>query len=101
MQDAPREVDPRWEALKESEEEMEALQGELRANLKSTSHRCHLFEVAFVWELTEETIHLPLSCLQGGPRPLIPTQQDAPDARWEELMESEEEMEDHDPEPRL
>ena len=62
---------------------------ELRANLKSishrchlfevnlpqmppltdaTSHRCHLFEVAFVWELTKETIHLPLVCLQGGVR---------------------------------
>ena len=40
---------------------------ELRANRKSISHRCHLFEVAFVWELTEETIHLPLGCLQ---RPL-------------------------------
>jgi len=26
---------------------------ELRANLKSISHRCHLFEVAFVWELTK------------------------------------------------
>ena len=39
---------------------------ELRANLKSISHRCHLFEVAFVWELTKETIHLPLGCLQGG-----------------------------------
>jgi hypothetical protein len=26
---------------------------ELRANLKSTSHRCHIFEVAFVWELTK------------------------------------------------
>ena len=39
---------------------------ELRANLKSISHMCHLFEVAFVWELTKETIHLPLSCLQGG-----------------------------------
>ena len=36
------------------------------ANLKSISHRCHLFEVAFVWELTKETIHLPLGCLQGG-----------------------------------
>ena len=35
---------------------------ELRANLKSISHRCHLFEVAFVWELTKETIDLP----QGG-----------------------------------
>jgi len=41
---------------------------ELRANLKSTSHRCHLFEVAFLWELTEKTIHLPLGCLQGGER---------------------------------
>ena len=39
---------------------------ELRANLKSISHRCHLFEVAFVWELTKETIHLPLGCIQGG-----------------------------------
>ena len=39
---------------------------ELRANLKSISHRCQLFEVAFVWELTKETIHLPLGCLKGG-----------------------------------
>ena len=39
---------------------------ELRANLKKISHRCHLFEVAFAWELTKETIHLPLGCLQGG-----------------------------------
>ena len=38
---------------------------ELRANLKSISHRSHLFEVTFVWELTKETIHLPLGCLQG------------------------------------
>ena len=36
------------------------------ANLKSTSHRCHPILVAFVWELTEETIDLPLGCLQGG-----------------------------------
>ena len=36
------------------------------ANLKSISHRCYLFEVAFAWELTKETIHLPLGCLQGG-----------------------------------
>ena len=42
------------------------LESELRANFKSISHRCHLFEVAFVWELTKETIHLPLGCLQGG-----------------------------------
>ena len=39
---------------------------ELRANLKSISHRCRLFEVAFVWELTKQTILLPLGCLQGG-----------------------------------
>ena len=32
----------------------------------SISHRCHLFELAFVWELTGHTIHLPLGCLQGG-----------------------------------
>ena len=43
---------------------------ELRANCKSISHRCHLFEVIFVWELTKETIHLPLGCLQGGSRHL-------------------------------
>ena len=35
-------------------------------NLKSFSHRCHPILVAFVWELTEETIDLPLGCLQGG-----------------------------------
>ena len=34
-----------------------------RANLKSISHRYYLFEVAFVWESTNETIHLPLGCL--------------------------------------
>ena len=39
---------------------------ELRANLESISKRCYLFEVAFVWELSEETIHLPLIRLQGG-----------------------------------
>jgi len=41
---------------------------ELRANLKSISNRCPISEVAFVWELTKETIHLPLGCLQGGHR---------------------------------
>jgi hypothetical protein len=30
------------------------------------SRRCYLFEVAFVLEVTEETIHLHLGCLQGG-----------------------------------
>ena len=40
---------------------------ELRANLKSISHRCHFVGVACAWELTEETIHLPPleGCLQG------------------------------------
>ena len=38
----------------------------MRVNVKSISHRCHLFDVAFVWELTKETIHLPLGCFQGG-----------------------------------
>ena len=37
-------------------------------NLKSISHRCHPILVAFVWESTKETIHLPLGCLQGGSR---------------------------------
>jgi len=35
------------------------------ANLKSISHRCYLFEVAFVWELAEETIVLPLGLKQS------------------------------------
>ena len=39
---------------------------ELRADLKSISHECRLFEVAFVLELTQETIDLPLGCLKGG-----------------------------------
>jgi len=36
------------------------------ANLKSISHRCHPILVAFVWELTAETIDFPIRCLQGG-----------------------------------
>jgi len=36
------------------------------ANIKSISHRCHPILVAFVWELTKETIYLPMGCLQGG-----------------------------------
>ena len=36
------------------------------ANLQSISHRCYLREVAFEWELTKETIYLPLGCLQDG-----------------------------------
>ena len=38
------------------------------ANPKSTSHKCFLFKVASVGELTKETIYLPLGCLQGGMR---------------------------------
>ena len=44
--------------------------GDPGANLKSISHRCYLWEVAFEWELTKETIYLPLGCLQGGSSPL-------------------------------
>jgi len=40
--------------------------GNPRANLKSIPHRCHPILVAFVWELTKETIDFPLGCLQGG-----------------------------------
>ena len=36
------------------------------ANLNSISHRCYLREVAFEWELTRETIYLPMGCIQGG-----------------------------------
>ena len=35
-------------------------------NLESIYHRCHPILVALIWELTDETIHLPLGCLQGG-----------------------------------
>jgi len=40
--------------------------GNQEANLESISHRYYLREVAFEWELTKETIYLPLGCLQGG-----------------------------------
>ena len=42
------------------------------ADLKSISHRRHPILVTFVWELTEETINLPLGCLQGGALKLTP-----------------------------
>ena len=32
--------------------------------------------MAFVWELTKETIYLPLGCLQGGPNPRFLKQAD-------------------------
>jgi hypothetical protein len=40
--------------------------GNLGANPKSISHTYYFREVAFEWELTKETIYLPLGCLQGG-----------------------------------
>ena len=46
--------------------EMVHPRGNPGANLNSISNRCHLFEVEFVQELTKESIHLPLGCLQGG-----------------------------------
>ena len=39
---------------------------EFRENVESMSQRYYLFEVAFVWELTKETTHLPLGYLQDG-----------------------------------
>ena len=50
---------------------------QVRANLPSVSHRCHLFEVAFVWKMTEETINLPLGCLQGGVKVVAVLDRDA------------------------
>ena len=38
------------------------VEGKSQVNLP----QCHLFDVAFVWGLTNETIHLHLGCLQGG-----------------------------------
>jgi len=40
--------------------------GKSYVNLPQKPHRCHPILVAFVWELTEETIDLHLGCLQGG-----------------------------------
>ena len=37
-----------------------------KANPKSIFHRCHPILVAFVLELTQDTMDLPLSCMQGG-----------------------------------
>ena len=41
-------------------------EGNPGADFKSISHRCNLFEVTFVREMTKETSVLPLGCLQGG-----------------------------------
>ena len=45
--------------------------GKPEANLKSVSHICCLREVAFEWELTQETIYLPQGCLQGEMRTVV------------------------------
>ena len=52
----------RW-GTDEDETTLEVTQGQI---LSQISHRCYLFEVAFVCELTQESINLPLGCLQGG-----------------------------------
>jgi len=52
--------------LERSEHQFLDPEVELRANPNSIFHRGCLFEVAFVWELTNETIQLPLSFFQGG-----------------------------------
>ena len=56
--------------------------GSPQANLRSIAHRYYLREVACEWELAEETIYLPLSCLQGGYRLGI----------YESVVEEEEEV---------
>ena len=43
--------------------------GNSGSNFDSISHICHLWEVEFEWDLTDETIYLPLGCLQGGEAP--------------------------------
>jgi len=52
------------------------------ANLKSISHRCHPILVAFVLELTNETIYLPLGFLQGGLKPGNRECSTPPKPRW-------------------
>ena len=38
--------------------------GNQGANIKSITHRCYLREAAFEWELTKETMYLPVGCLR-------------------------------------
>ena len=61
------------------------------ASLESISDRCHLREVAFEWELTKESIYLPLGCLQGGEEGCDRARR-APDG-WERKRESKRERE--------
>ena len=52
-------------AISESRQALGHPEGNPGANIKSISHRCHPILLAFVWELTEETIK---GCLKGGER---------------------------------
>ena len=53
------------------------------ANLKSISHRCHTILVAFVWELTKETIDLPPRWPTRPPRPSLQGQTRPSSSRFE------------------
>ena len=55
-----------WHPCNELPEILPHPGGNPGANLESISHRCYLREVAFEWDLTKETIYLPLGCLQGS-----------------------------------
>ena len=53
--------------LMTSDRKLEAtLEDNPGANRNPISHLCKPILVAFVWELTKETINLPLGCFQGG-----------------------------------
>ena len=41
---------------------LEATQGQISSQFPTNA----TFEAAFVWELTKETIVLPMGCIQGG-----------------------------------
>jgi len=66
MSEVPLHGSPRGRGERFSMNEVPHPGVELRANLESIFRRRFLFEEAFVWQLTKETIHLPLGCLQGG-----------------------------------
>ena len=50
----------------EREDEDDHPGGDPGANLKSIAHRCHPILVAFAWELSNDTINLPLVYLHRG-----------------------------------
>ena len=45
---------------------LEVNQGQILSQSTTDATQCHPILVAFVWELTKETINLPQGCLQGG-----------------------------------